>query len=565
VQAKGDMAYLQSRLNTLIEKEMRSRRIVGLSLALTVGEKTLWQRGYGHADKARNISASAHTLYRAGSISKLFNSVAAMQLVEQGLLDLDAPIQQYLSDFDVKTRFNASSAITTRHLLTHLSGLPSDLIKGMWRDDPDSFHAVLPYLNNTYVANPPNTLSAYSNVAHSVLGLIIESIVKKPYEEYMQALLRDMKMLESAFSSELTGEYAAAAYRRARLADEPGLRDVPAAGLNTSVAELSALLKLINSGGDLFGKRLLRQSSVTHMLSDYSDNAAINLGQRMALGWFFADDIFSPKQPAYRHGGASVNHRAFVVIHPRRQLGVVLLSNSKEAGSVLADIAKQALGLLYEYQTGYSAPLVPPQYPERHRQDMLAPGDMEGYYSTLGGLAHVFMDKQKLKAKIAGKVFSLYQRRPGGLYFLRYRLFGVIPINIRSLAYRGFSVRHLAGETLLISSDTLRRQEVLGKRIHATAISSAWRERLGRYRILNPLQAVDVPSGGLMIENGFLIAYAKTSDGMQLKYVLEPQNDREAIVSGVGRNFGETVDVDFDDDGVETLRFANIVFQKLSP
>lgn len=564
-QAKGDMAYLQSKLNTLIEKEMHSRRIVGLSLALTVEGRTLWQGGYGYADKASKTPASAHTKYRAGSISKLFNSIAVMQLAEQGLLDLDVPIRQYLNEFDIKSRFEASPAITTRHLLTHLSGLPSDLIKGMWRDDPDSFRAVLPYLNNTYVANPPNTLSAYSNVAHSVIGLIIERVTMQPYEEYMQVLLHEMNMPESDFSAELTGEKAAAAYRRGRLSDALGLRDVPAAGLNTSVAELSALLKLVNTHGQLTGKRLLMPSSVAHMLNDYSDNAVINLGQRMALGWFFADDILTSKQPAYRHSGASIHHRAFVLIHPRHQLGVVLLSNSQEAGAILADIAKQAIGLLYEYQTGYSAPLVSPQYPKKQVQDMLTARDLEGYYATLGGLAHVFTDNKKLKTKIAGRVFDLYQRSPGGLYFLRYHLFGIIPINIKGLAYRGFSVRQLAGETLLISSDTLRRKEVFGKRIYASAISPSWRNRLGRYRILNPLQTTDFPNGGLVIENGFLIAHAKTDNGIQLKYVLDPQNDQEAIVSGIGRNFGETVHVDLDENGDEILRFAGLMFQKLKP
>jgi CubicO group peptidase (beta-lactamase class C family) len=89
--------------------------------------------------------------------------MAAMQLAEQGRIDIDQPLQRYLPEFSVKTRFCDADPITPRSIMTHHSGLPGAVAKGMWDSEPPS--KLVCRLKDEYVAFPPNYVLAYSNAA----------------------------------------------------------------------------------------------------------------------------------------------------------------------------------------------------------------------------------------------------------------------------------------------------------------------------------------------------------------------------------------------------------------
>ena len=78
---------------------MREKKLPALSIALVDDQSIVWARGFGFADPKAKTPATAETIYRVGSVSKLFTDLAVMQLVERGVLDLDAPITNYLPDF----------------------------------------------------------------------------------------------------------------------------------------------------------------------------------------------------------------------------------------------------------------------------------------------------------------------------------------------------------------------------------------------------------------------------------------------------------------------------------
>ena len=137
--ALGDYEYTKQYMSWLIKKEMKRNNITGLSIALVDGQKVVWSAGFGYADKVNNIPATSQTVYGAGSISKLFTATATMQLAEQGKIDIDKPLQTCLPRFSIKTRFPDAGPITPRNIMTHHSGLPSDLRKGMWSKKPEPF------------------------------------------------------------------------------------------------------------------------------------------------------------------------------------------------------------------------------------------------------------------------------------------------------------------------------------------------------------------------------------------------------------------------------------------
>jgi CubicO group peptidase (beta-lactamase class C family) len=150
--ALGDYEYTKQYFSRLIKKEMKSHNIAGLSIALVDDQRIVWAAGFGYADKANNLPATPETVYGVGSISKLFTATAAMQLAEQGKLDIDKPLQTYLPEFSMKTRFTDPGPVTPRSIMTHHSSLPSDLRKGMWSKNPEPFTSVVDRIKDEYVA-----------------------------------------------------------------------------------------------------------------------------------------------------------------------------------------------------------------------------------------------------------------------------------------------------------------------------------------------------------------------------------------------------------------------------
>jgi len=135
---RGDYAKV-AEFSALVRHEMKKRDVTGLSIALVDDQRVVWAEGFGYADKDGSVPASPETVYRAGSISKLFTATAAMQLAERGRLGIDRPLGDYLPGFSIRTRFTDAAPVTPRSIMAHHSGLPSDYLKGMWTRNPEPF------------------------------------------------------------------------------------------------------------------------------------------------------------------------------------------------------------------------------------------------------------------------------------------------------------------------------------------------------------------------------------------------------------------------------------------
>src|SRR5438105_14263054 len=108
-------------LDQFITHEMANKQLPGLSIALVDDQTIIWAKGYGYADAANKVPATAETVYRVGSVSKLFTDIGIMQLVERGGLDPDAPVTKYLPEF--KPSNPSGKPITLRQLMSHRAGL----------------------------------------------------------------------------------------------------------------------------------------------------------------------------------------------------------------------------------------------------------------------------------------------------------------------------------------------------------------------------------------------------------------------------------------------------------
>ena len=107
----------------LIKRTMVEQGIPGAVVCVTVDGQNVWNEGFGYADVENDVNCTPHTVMRIASISKCLTAVAAMQLWEDGLLDLDSPVQFYVPEFPCKTYDGGKVDVTSRQLLCHMGGI----------------------------------------------------------------------------------------------------------------------------------------------------------------------------------------------------------------------------------------------------------------------------------------------------------------------------------------------------------------------------------------------------------------------------------------------------------
>jgi CubicO group peptidase (beta-lactamase class C family) len=166
-----------------LKSEMASDHIPGLSVGVVQNGKLVLAHGYGLANIESDERATKETVYEIASITKTFTATAIMMLVEEGKIELDQPISRYLSHPPAWN--NAWSNITVRQLLTHTSGIPNfkDLegfADWMGKDD------LLKGVASRKLEFDPGAQSSYSNTGYLLLGLIIESVSRKPFGTFLQ-------------------------------------------------------------------------------------------------------------------------------------------------------------------------------------------------------------------------------------------------------------------------------------------------------------------------------------------------------------------------------------------
>ena len=204
-----DPAELQSFFNELITAQLNEQHVPGATLAVVKDGELLFSKGYGYA----NVETKApvipdKTVFLVGSNGKLFTWTAVMQLYEQGRLDLDADVNQYI-DFRIPDTF--PEPITLKHLLTHTPGF-EDTPFGFGSNDPEALVPIGIWLADNIPARmwPPGQIPAYSNYGTALAGYIVERVSGMPFEAYIeQNILSPLGMAHSTLRQPVPPELAA--------------------------------------------------------------------------------------------------------------------------------------------------------------------------------------------------------------------------------------------------------------------------------------------------------------------------------------------------------------------
>lgn len=564
---QGDYEPLKQYLSGYIASEMRKQDVTGLSIALVDDQKVVWAQGFGYADKARHVAATPETLYRVGSISKLFTATAVMQLVEQGKLDIDKPLQTYVPEFSVQPRDSLAS-ITPRNIMTHHSGLPRDYLAGMWTAKPESFTGLVSKLNSDSAAYPPDTVFSYSIVGVTLLGQAVQNVSGQPYAQYMQtAVLQPLGMDHSTFTATVPDEpLTSKGYRKGNPASEPGLRDVPAGGLNANVVDLGRFLSMTFTEGKIGDKVILKPASVREMLRPQNEAVALDLNFHVGLGWMLGglgDISIENAGKVAHHSGATILFHSQMIALPEHKLGVVVLANSATAAQSVSKIAVEAIKLALQAKTG-----IPPEVPQKIVLDEKPiPAEtvqaFAGDYTTMLGYAHIEPKGAGLRAHAAGATFKL-DRRTDGQFGLRYVLLGFIPISMGEEMDRiGLSREQIAGREVVVAQ-VGKQQMLVGTKITPVPVPEKWQQRLGEYEVANlGGDELLIERFRLKQENGLLLCDVGISiqPGATLSLPIIPISDEKANVAAVLQDYGETVHV-VTVNGEERLQFAGYELRK---
>ncbi len=563
--ALNDYGYTKEYITWMVKKGMKQKDVTGLSIALVDDQQVVWSEGFGFADEANEVPATSETIYRAGSISKLFNATAVMQLAEQGKLNIDKPLTTYLPEFSIKSRFPDAAPITPRNIMTHHSGLPSDLAQGMWTKYPEPFGNVVNMLWGEYVANPPNYVFSYSNLGVTILGHALERITGKDYASHMNAsLLSPLGMTNSAFSQGPDSSlFASKAYQKGEEVVEAPLRDLPAGGLNTTVLDLSSFMQMVFAEGRVNEHQIIKPETLAEMLRPQNAAVPLDLDLRIGLAWGLTNSTIRNAGPVAGHGGATLYHHSMLLTLTEHKLGVVVLANSGTAGSMVGEVATEALKLALEAKTGIKQP-EPAESSERDKnlltQEMLQ--SYEGLYATSFGVVEIIKKSDYLQAKIGDTSLRLVPRS-GGQLGVQHRMFGIIPISLGKLDQVGFSRATVAGREI-VKANKNGLETLVGVPINPVPIPKEWQNRAGEYEIINDGEdAFHVEGVRLYEDNGLLLMEYSIPffSNERVQEAIKPLSDSEAVFFGLGRNKGETIRV-VKVDAEEVFHFSGYVLKR---
>lgn len=321
-------------LDGILPLQLEREDIAGAIVVVVRDGAVLFARGYGYADVAKRVSISPeNTLFRPGSISKLFTWTSVMQLVEQRKLDLDRDINDYL-DFKIPATF--SKPITLRNIMTHSAGF-EETAKDLFTETPENIIPLGEYLKKHIPDRifPPGTVPAYSNYATSLAGYIVSRVSGKPFEQYVEdSIFQPLRMTHSSFKQPLPVTLRPLMSNGYKLASDDSkafeiVIPFPAGSLSTSGADMARFMIAHLQDGRYEGAQILRSETAQLMHSRQISWADELPG--MALGFY---EETRNGLRIIGHAGDTICFHSDLHLIPEKNMGFYISYNSAGKGEI---------------------------------------------------------------------------------------------------------------------------------------------------------------------------------------------------------------------------------------
>jgi len=337
-------------LATWVDAYRAYAELPGLSMEVVHDQDVLWRQGFGLADREAGVPATPETIYSICSISKLFTGIAAMQLRDRGLVELDEPVGTYLPWFIIEQTYPDGPPVTLWGLLTHSAGLPRESDYPYW--SPPSFrfptreevHSRLAEQETLY---PAQTYFQYSNLGLTLVGEIVAEVSGRPYDEVVRSQVLDPMGLADTrpeMPADLVGGRLATGYGapsrnadgqvvrgRLPLFDARGI--TPAAGFSSTADDLAkfaswqlrVLDRETHEGEEILSRNTLREMQRVQWL-----DPGWEIARGLAFGVYRRDDV-----TYVGHSGSCPGYRTAVWIQADHEMAAVAMGNAGDAETEL--------------------------------------------------------------------------------------------------------------------------------------------------------------------------------------------------------------------------------------
>lgn len=341
-------------IDGLIEARMGVYHAAGVTVAIVRDGRLVYAKGFGTADADTGRPVDPYTTsFRVGSITKLFTHTAAMQLVEQGRLDLDADVNSYLDGAPIKEAFG--EPITANDIMAHRPGFESPGLGFDFFAHPERAPTLKVFVTNYQAkrVRAPGKATAYSNFGLSTLGLVVEEISGLPYDRYVaENILAPLGMthtslrepvdnpanapyghMDEALAAEASKGHAwgAGGYKTLPV-DHIYPSAAPAGSMYASAGDMACFMLAYLNDGAYNGVQILKPETValarTRAFTDRPQTSDF------AHGWF---NYSANGHEVYQHTGAMMAFTANLVLIPGLDTGVFMAANSTSGWPVTAD------------------------------------------------------------------------------------------------------------------------------------------------------------------------------------------------------------------------------------
>ncbi len=337
-QLSQNSAYAQyiPQVKSLIVQEMRKAGLPGYAIAIVQGNETVYQSGFGYADVEVGRKVTAQTLFQLASNSKAFTGLGLLCLQKEGLVDLNAPVTDYLPWLTVNYQ-GKPAAVKVSDFMHHVSGVsPSTISKIPADDKPGAIERTVRTLIGAELVSAPGQKYQYATINYDVLGLLIEKLSGMTYEEYIaQNVLSPMGLTDTHMVRDYGPDALATGYKLSF--GTPSVYEAPvydgnkpAGYIVSNVNDLARWLK-IQLGAEptsAFDNALIEASRLP--------NTSV---EPMAEGFYYATGwrISTGMPTEVAHSGSNPNYSSNLAFLPEQGLGVVVLCNSNSYNtSILA-------------------------------------------------------------------------------------------------------------------------------------------------------------------------------------------------------------------------------------
>ena len=568
-----------AQISELVNGYVTNGDLVGLSLSLVDEYGIIWSEGFGWADREQEKAADGDSIYRLASLSKIFASVATLREQEQGHLELDAAVTNYMATFAPKERIDgnmptidyATDPVRVRSLLDHMSGIQN---------------AYTPYSETSVVYSnfldlgiasaevdygclPVDFLVSYNNNGFQFAEYIVQQLSGMSFAAYMQShFFGPLGMTNTGYDMDAlvaTGDLATSYFFNKKRAPREYMNCLGTGGALSSANDMARFLQMVIRRGVSASGPLLSEATITEMISDQTTNTRLYVGNKSlatGLGW----DSAVLGELDYAGGGCSkfgsiVTYGTYTAIATNQNLGIFVGVNTPSAGMAIS-VGNTLLQKAVEDKTGLTVPAAPPL-----PTSSFVAGDVQTNVDALAGY-YVNGPYNEIAAGTNGLLYNgsmVYLREDGWWSATNDPAFLLGFTNVDGFVFS--KVMQPSGNYL----DT----SVTGLKYEPSPLTNAWTNRLDSKWVIASLPETSynrthdgLMAASLRSEKGMLILSLPTiftgqSDSGFYNsgdFVLDPYSDDIAFVQGSGYTIPGSVQML---DGGKRFRVTNYEWQRL--